>query len=426
MTEDNFTIRKASPADLPRIHGIYAAARQFMRDHGNFSQWDGEDAPERLLPGDIEAGNLYVLEEAGEIHAAFAFIIGADPCYAVIEQGEWKSDAPYAAVHRVASDGTLHNVIGRIMDFAKSNISHIRIDTHEHNKVMQKALEKQGFEVTYLDVDEWGSIRLDILEKAIRKDTILISVMYANNEVGTIQKIAQIGKIAEKNDILFHTDAVQAYGQLLIDVKKENIDLLSASAHKFNGPKGVGFLYIRKKIPLPEYIHGGKQERDHRAGTENVPGIAGMGKAAEIAFTTREYREKEIQQLRDYLIQRLQRGIPYCRLNGSLTNRLPGNCNISFQFIEGNELLLLLDEKNICASAASACSTGDTSPSHVLTAMGIPEKLARGTLRLTIGYQNTQEEIDYTVQCIKEAVEKLRENAEDYRRYKETFPCNIM
>ena len=305
---------------------------------------------------------------------------------------------------------------------------HIITSKIEHHAILNSCayLEKQGFEVTYLDVDEWGSIRLDILEKAIRKDTILISVMYANNEVGTIQKIAQIGKIAEKNDILFHTDAVQAYGQLLIDVKKENIDLLSASAHKFNGPKGVGFLYIRKKIPLPEYIHGGKQERDHRAGTENVPGIAGMGKAAEIAFTTREYREKEIQQLRDYLIQRLQREIPYCRLNGSLANRLPGNCNISFQFIEGNELLLLLDEKNICASAASACSTGDTSPSHVLIAMGIPEKLARGTLRLTIGYQNTREEIDYTVQCIKEAVEKLRENAEDYRRYKETFPCNIM
>ena len=286
---------------------------------------------------------------------------------------------------------------------------HIITSKIEHHAILNSCayLEKQGFEVTYLDVDEWGSIRLDVLEKAIRKDTILISVMYANNEVGTIQKIAQIGKIAEKNDILFHTDAVQAYGQLLIDVKKENIDLLSASAHKFNGPKGVGFLYIRKKILLPEYIHGGKQERDHRAGTENVPGIAGMGKAAEIAFTTREYREKEIQQLRDYLIRRLQRGIPYCRLNGSLTNRLPGNCNISFQFIEGNELLLLLDEKNICASAASACSTGDTSPSHVLTAMGIPEKLARGTLRLTIGYQNTQEEIDYTVQCIKEAVEKL-------------------
>ena len=186
---------------------------------------------------------------------------------------------------------------------------HIITSKIEHHAILNSCayLEKQGFEVTYLDVDEWGSIRLDVLEKAIRKDTILISVMYANNEVGTIQKIAQIGKIAEKNDILFHTDAVQAYGQLLIDVKKENIDLLSASAHKFNGPKGVGFLYIRKNIPLPEYIHGGKQERNHRAGTENVPGIAGMGKAAEIAFTTREYREKEIQQLRDYLIQRLQR-----------------------------------------------------------------------------------------------------------------------
>lgn len=310
----------------------------------------------------------------------------------------------------------------------KEKGKHIITSKIEHHAVLNSCayLETQGFEVTYLDVDEWGCVRFDALQRAIRKDTILISIMYANNEVGTIQPIEQIGKIAKENDIFFHTDAVQAYGQLLIDVKKENIDLLSASAHKFNGPKGVGFLYIRKKIPLPEYIHGGKQERNHRAGTENVPGIAGMGKAAEIAFTTREYREKEIQQLRDYLIRRLQRGIPYCRLNGSLTNRLPGNCNISFQFIEGNELLLLLDEKNICASAASACSTGDTSPSHVLTAMGIPEKLARGTLRLTIGYQNTQEEIDYTVQCIKEAVEKLRENAEDYRRYKETFPCNIM
>lgn len=310
----------------------------------------------------------------------------------------------------------------------KEKGKHIITSKIEHHAVLNSCayLETQGFEVTYLDVDEWGCVRFDALQRAIRKDTILISIMYANNEVGTIQPIGQIGKIAKENDIFFHTDAVQAYGQLLIDVKKENIDLLSASAHKFNGPKGVGFLYIRKKIPLPEYIHGGKQERNHRAGTENVPGIAGMGKAAEIAFTTREYREKEIQQLRDYLIQRLQREIPYCRLNGSLANRLPGNCNISFQFIEGNELLLLLDEKNICASAASACSTGDTSPSHVLIAMGIPEKLARGTLRLTIGYQNTREEIDYTVQCIKEAVEKLRENAEDYRRYKETFPCNIM
>lgn len=308
---------------------------------------------------------------------------------------------------------------------------HIITSKIEHHAVLNSLayLEKKGFEVTYLDVDEWGSVRLDILEKAIRKDTILISIMYANNEVGTIQPIEQIGKIAKKNHILFHTDAVQAYGHLPIDVKKENIALLSASAHKFNGPKGIGFLYICENVPLSAYIHGGKQEGNRRAGTENVPGIVGMGKAAELASETREKRKQEsnnISQLRDYLIRRLREEIPYCRINGSLTKRLPGNCNISFQFIEGNELLLLLDEKNICASAASACSTGDPSPSHVLTAMGVPEKLARGTLRLTIGYQNTPEEIDYAVQCIKEAVEKLRENTEDYRRYKETFSCNIM
>ena len=318
-----------------------------------------------------------------------------------------------------------NSAVLKIKDIENSHIITTKIEHHAILNTCEYA-RKKGAEVTYLNVNPDGEINIDELEKSIKENTRLISVMFANNEIGTIEPIAKIGRLARAYGITFHTDAVQAYGQLLIDVKKENIDLLSASAHKFNGPKGVGFLYIRKKILLPEYIHGGKQERDHRAGTENVPGIAGMGKAAEIAFTTREYREKEIQQLRDYLIRRLQRGIPYCRLNGSLTNRLPGNCNISFQFIEGNELLLLLDEKNICASAASACSTGDTSPSHVLTAMGIPEKLARGTLRLTIGYQNTQEEIDYTVQCIKEAVEKLRENAEDYRRYKETFPCNIM
>ena len=303
---------------------------------------------------------------------------------------------------------------------------HIITSKIEHHAVLNSCtyLEKQGFEVTYLDVDEWGSVRLDVLEKMIRKDTILISVMYANNEVGTIQPIHQIGKIAKKNNIFFHTDAVQAYGQLLINVKKENINLLSASAHKFNGPKGVGFLYIDKKMPLSSYIHGGKQEKNHRAGTENVAGIIGMGKAAELTFATQTEREKQVQQMRDYFMKKLCEEIPYCRINGSITKRLPGNCNVSFQFIDGNELLLLLDEKNICASAASACSTGAASPSHVLTAMGIPKQLARGTLRLTIGYQNTLDEVDETIKCIKEAVEKLRENAEDYQIYKETFPCN--
>ena len=346
-----------------------------------------------------------------EARTLIAECIGAQPDEIYFTSGGTESDN--WAIKGIAEKGKKHHTIATQI---------------EHHAILNacRRLEHFGFQVDYLPVDKQGVVSCEDLVKFIKGNTELISVMMVNNEIGTIEPIKELATVAHDNGILFHTDAVQAYGQLLIDVKKENIDLLSASAHKFNGPKGVGFLYIRKKIPLPEYIHGGKQERNHRAGTENVPGIAGMGKAAEIAFTTREYREKEIQQLRDYLIRRLQRGIPYCRLNGSLTNRLPGNCNISFQFIEGNELLLLLDEKNICASAASACSTGDTSPSHVLIAMGIPEKLARGTLRLTIGYQNTREEIDYTVQCIKEAVEKLRENAEDYRRYKETFPCNIM
>ena len=310
----------------------------------------------------------------------------------------------------------------------KEKGKHIITSKIEHHAVLNSCayLETQGFEVTYLDVDEWGCVRFDALQRAIRKDTILISIMYANNEVGTIQPIGQIGKIAKENDIFFHTDAVQAYGQIPIDVKRENIHLLSASAHKFNGPKGVGFLYIDKRVPVMSYIHGGKQERNHRAGTENVAGIVGMGKAAEIAFAAQKEREKRVQQMRDYLMKKLCEEIPYCRINGSVARRLPGNCNVSFQFIEGNELLLLLDDKNICASAASACSTGNTAPSHVLTAMGIPEKLARGTLRLTIGYQNTQDEIDYTIKCIKEAVKKLRENAEDYRIYKENFPCNMI
>lgn len=314
-----------------------------------------------------------------------------------------------------------------IAHLLKAKGKHIITSKIEHHAILNSCacLEKRGFEVTYVDVDEWGFVRPESLEKAMRKDTILLSVMYANNEIGTVQPVKQIARIAKKHGILFHTDAVQAYGQLPINAEEEGIDLLSASAHKLNGPKGVGFLYVNKDVALPAYIHGGKQEKGKRAGTENVPGIIGMGKAAQIAFATQKEREEKIQKLRDYLIKRILGEIPYCRLNGSRTERLPGNCNISFQFIEGNELLLLLDEKNICASAASACSTGDSSPSHVLTAMGVPEKLAHGTLRLTLGYQNTKEEMDYTVKCIKESVEKLRENAEDYRKYKENFSCNI-
>ena len=287
---------------------------------------------------------------------------------------------------------------------------HIITSKIEHHAILNSCayLEKQGFEVTYLDVDEWGSIRLDILEKAIRKDTILISVMYANNEVGTIQKIAQIGKIAEKNDILFHTDAVQAYGQLLIDVKKENIDLLSASAHKFNGPKGVGFLYIRKKIPLPEYIHGGKQERDHRAGTENVPGIVGYGAAAARANASmKERTDKEIA-IRDHLIHRIETEIPYVKVNGDRIKRLPNNVNVSFQFVEGESLLLMLDNYGICASSGSACTSGSLDPSHVLLAIGLPHEIAHGSLRMTLSEETTMEDVDFVVDRLKEIVAHLR------------------
>ena len=287
---------------------------------------------------------------------------------------------------------------------------HIITSKIEHHAILNSCayLEKQGFEVTYLDVDEWGSIRLDVLEKAIRKDTILISVMYANNEVGTIQKIAQIGKIAEKNDILFHTDAVQAYGQLLIDVKKENIDLLSASAHKFNGPKGVGFLYIRKKILLPEYIHGGKQERDHRAGTENVPGIVGYGVAAARANASmKERTDKEIA-IRDHLIHRIETEIPYVKVNGDRIKRLPNNVNVSFQFVEGESLLLMLDNYGICASSGSACTSGSLDPSHVLLAIGLPHEIAHGSLRMTLSEETTMEDVDFVVDRLKEIVAHLR------------------
>ena len=300
---------------------------------------------------------------------------------------------------------------------------HIITSKIEHHAILNSCayLEKQGFEVTYLDVDEWGSIRLDVLEKAIRKDTILISVMYANNEVGTIQKIAQIGKIAEKNDILFHTDAVQAYGQLLIDVKKENIDLLSASAHKFNGPKGVGFLYIRKKILLPEYIHGGKQERDHRAGTENVPGIVGLATAAYIADAAMEQRMQYEIQIRDYIIGELLTTIPYSQLNGHPEQRLPNNINVSFQFVDGGALLVMLDTLGICASGGSACTSASKEPSHVLKAIGLSDELARGTIRLTIGEETTKKDADYVIACIRELVGGLREQSPFYEDYQSRF-----
>ncbi|NLJ96717.1 MAG: cysteine desulfurase NifS [Clostridiales bacterium] len=300
---------------------------------------------------------------------------------------------------------------------AKGN--HIITSKVEHHGILHTCeyLQKRGFEVTYIDVDENGVIKLEQLEKAIRPSTILISIMFANNEIGTIQPIKEIGEIAKKHKVLFHTDAVQAFGQLDINVKDLGIDMLSASAHKLNGPKGIGFLYIRKGIRIRSLIHGGAQERGRRAGTENVPYIVGFGKAVQLAMDTRDERVKKEIELREHLIKRILTEIPYTRLNGHRKNRLPNNTNFSFQFIEGESLLIMLDMKNICASSGSACTSGSLDPSHVLLAIGLPHEIAHGSLRLTLSHENTMDEIDYTVDSIKEVVDKLRKMSPLYEDF---------
>lgn len=297
--------------------------------------------------------------------------------------------------------------------------NHIITSKIEHHAILHTCeyLEKHGVEVTYVDVDENGIVKLEEIKKAIRPTTILISIMFANNEIGTIQPVKEIGALAKENGILFHTDAVQAFGQVPINVKEMNIDMLSGSGHKLNGPKGIGFLYIRKGLKLRSYIHGGGQERHRRAGTENVPAIVGFGKAVEIAVNTMEERTKKEEDLRDLLIQKIMQEVPYTRLNGHRNNRLPNNVNVSFQFIEGESLLIMLDMQNICASSGSACTSGSLDPSHVLLAIGLPHEIAHGSLRLTLGYETTEEEIDYCVEKIKVIVEKLRSMSPLYEDY---------
>lgn len=291
---------------------------------------------------------------------------------------------------------------------AKGN--HIITTKIEHHAILHTCewLEKQGAKVTYLDVDENGIIRLEDLEKAITPETILISVMAANNEIGSIQPIKEIGMIAKEHGILFHTDAVQAFGQLPINVDECHIDMLSSSAHKINGPKGIGFLYIRKGVKIRSLIHGGAQERKRRAGTENVPGIVGYGVAAERAANTMEARTAQEREVRDYLIQRIEAEIPYCRLNGHRTLRLPNNVNFSFQFVEGESLLIMLDMEGICASSGSACTSGSLDPSHVLLAIGLPHEIAHGSLRMTLSDETTKEDVDFVVEKIKGIVQRLR------------------
>ncbi|MCI8281204.1 MAG: cysteine desulfurase NifS [Lachnospiraceae bacterium] len=297
--------------------------------------------------------------------------------------------------------------------------NHIITSKIEHHAILHTCeyLEKNGFEVTYLDVDESGVVKLDQLKAAIRPTTILISIMYANNEIGTIEPVEEIGKIAKEHGILFHTDAVQAFGQVPIDVDALHIDMLSASGHKLNGPKGIGFLYIRKGVKIRSFIHGGAQERKRRAGTENVPGIVGLGKAAELAAATMEERTAKERELRDYMMARVLKEIPFTRVNGSRTSRLANNVNFCFQFIEGESLLIMLDMEGICGSSGSACTSGSLDPSHVLLAIGLPHEIAHGSLRLTLGADTTKEDIDLTIEAVKKIVTQLREMSPLYEDY---------
>lgn len=292
----------------------------------------------------------------------------------------------------------------------KGKGNHIITTKIEHHAVLHTAdwLEKNGYEVTYLDVDEDGLISLEELEQAIRPETILISIMFANNEIGTIEPIKEIGEIAKKHDVLFHTDAVQAFGHIPIDVQDMNIDMLSASGHKFHGPKGIGFLYLSNRVKLGAFIHGGAQERSRRAGTHNVPGIVGMGVATRIAMEKMQENEEKEKEIRDYLISRIEKEIPYVKVNGHREKRLPNNVNVCFRFIEGESLLIMLDQKGICASSGSACTSGSLDPSHVLLAIGLIHEIAHGSLRLTLSEDTTKENVDYVVDNLKVIVERLR------------------
>lgn len=303
----------------------------------------------------------------------------------------------------------------------KNKGNHIITSKIEHPAVLEtcKQLEKEGFEITYIGVDENGIVNLEELKKSIKPTTTLITIMFANNEIGTIQPIRKIAKIAKINNIFFHTDAVQAVGNVKIDVKALNIDSLSLSGHKFYGPKGIGALYVKKGIKFDKFINGGHQERNKRAGTENVPGIVGLGKAIELAYQNLEEHNKKIKELRDYYVKQVEEKIPYIKINGDKEKRLPGNSNISFRFIEGEGLLLNLDLKGICASSGSACTSGSLDPSHVLLAIGLPHEIAHGSLRVSIGKYNTKEEIDYLVDCLVEIVGRLRDMSPLWEKFLE-------
>lgn len=369
-------------------------------------------ATTKTAPDVVEAMLPYFTEHFGNPSSIYSFASGNKE--AITQQRDTIAEALGAKSNEIyftAGGSEADNwALKATAEAYKEKGNHIITTKIEHHAILHTAeyLEKNGFEVTYLDVDENGVVKLEELEAAIRPTTILISVMFANNEIGTIEPIKEIGEIAKAHGILFHTDAVQAFGQVPIHVDECNIDMLSASGHKLNGPKGIGFLYIRKGVKIRSFVHGGGQERKRRAGTENVPGIVGFGKATELAVATMKERTEKEKELRNYLIQRVMDEIPYTKLNGHPENRLPNNANFSFRFIEGESLLIMLDMKGICASSGSACTSGSLDPSHVLLAIGLPHEIAHGSLRLTLSDETTKEDIDYVVDCLKEIVANLR------------------
>lgn len=369
-------------------------------------------ATTKVAPEVVEAMLPYFTECYGNPSSVYSF--AAKNKEVVNDQREIIANALGAKTNEIyfTAGGTESDnwAIKATMEAYKRKGNHMITSKVEHHAILHTAehLEKNGCEVTYVDVDEYGMVNPADIEAAIRPETVMISVMYANNEIGTIQPIKEIGAIAKAHKVFFHTDAVQAFGQVPINVDECNIDMLSMSSHKMNGPKGIGALYIRTGVKSRAFVHGGAQERKRRAGTENVPGIVGFGTAVKRAIDTMQERTAREIELRDYLINRVLEEVPYTRLNGPKVERLPNNANIGFRFIEGEGLLISLDFAGICASSGSACTSGSLDPSHVLMAIGLPHEIAHGSLRMTLSDDTTREDIDYTIDTLKKVVINLR------------------